>query len=299
MKTILLTGGAGFIGGHLLKVLKSHPEYRLFNIVLLSSENIGDDKTVLHKKYTFTKDDFLSNGLSDIDIVIHAGAYTPKDSANANLIAETLSNITSIYHLINNLPNIPEKFIFLSTIDVYTQDSANPIVEETYTDPISLYGWSKLYGEKILENWARVKNVTLQVLRIGHIYGSGEEKYKKLIPATIKKALSGESPIIYSHGNELRSYLHISDCVEAILASFKLNEYPGPINIVSQIALPVKTVVEVITKIANPTLSLKILAKDTPVKDLVFDNSKMQKYLSKEKITFEEGIMEEVNNFKV
>lgn len=299
MKTILLTGGAGFIGGHLLKVLKSHPEYRLFNIVLLSSENIGDDKTVLHKKYTFTKDDFLSNGLSDIDIVIHAGAYTPKDSANANLIAETLSNITSIYHLINNLPNIPEKFIFLSTIDVYTQDSANAIVEETYTDPISLYGWSKLYGEKILENWARVKNVTLQVLRIGHIYGSGEEKYKKLIPATIKKALSGESPIIYSHGNELRSYLHISDCVEAILASFKLNEYPGPINIVSQIALPVKTVVEVITKIANPTLSLKILAKDIPVKDLVFDNSKMQKYLSKEKITFEEGIMEEVNNFKV
>ena len=92
-------------------------------------------------------------------------------------ISKCNSNITSTAKLLkSNLPMI-KNFIFFSTIDVYGYD--NPITEETKPFPTSLYGHSKLYCEQMVSAWAAQKKVCHQILRIGHVYGEGEEKYTK------------------------------------------------------------------------------------------------------------------------
>lgn len=299
MSTILLTGATGFIGTHLLKGIQQHPVYRSYELVLLSSKEISGCKTILHKNYSFTKNDFIEAGIAQVDIVLHAGASTPKKADDSNDIAKANSNIYSLQHLIEQLPNVPGKFIFLSTLDVYKPGADEIITETTVTEPASLYGWSKLYGEKMVEIWGKDKHVIVQILRIGHIYGSGEEAYQKLIPSTIRKVLLKQVPSIFSKGNELRSFLHITDCVNAILSAIEPDEYKGPINIVSGKAMSVREAVSEIVNAINPQSEIIIEGRDVPVRNLVFDNRKMQTYLTGEQMSFQEGIKEEILNFRL
>jgi UDP-glucose 4-epimerase len=295
MPVLLLTGASGFIGKHLIKLLESEQSFSSYDIVLLSNEPVEGYTTIIHKNYQFTQDDFIQLGILKIDIVIHAGAFTPKNTVEADDILLSSSNIHSVNHLITHLPSLPKKFIFLSTLDVY-KPCNEPLTEKSATEPVSMYGWAKLYNEKLLEVWAKKNNVVLQVLRIGHIYGSGEGKYQKLIPLTIEKARLNQSPEIISHGTELRSFLHVKDCVNAIISSLNLHSYSGPINVASSRPLPVTQIVEVIVKNINKFLPVNVLKQDIPVRNIVFDNSKMRQLLCDEKISFEEGIKEEIEN---
>ena len=200
--------------------------------MLLSSVENENYKTVLHKNYTFGKSDFAKKEIKNIDIVVHIGAFTPKSGLEANDVEKSNTNINNTKYLIDNLPNTPSKFIFLSTLDVYGQ--VNGIISEDVTpNPLSLYGWSKLYCEKMLENWSKQNSVILQTLRVGHIYGKGEEAYKKVIPVTIQKLKNNEAPQIFGMGDEIRSFLHVEDVSNMVLKSIELEQYEGVINLCS------------------------------------------------------------------
>ncbi|MDB0055260.1 NAD(P)-dependent oxidoreductase, partial [Bacteroidia bacterium] len=256
MKTILITGASGFIGNHLLKEIKNNYS-KDFRIVLLTSKEIQGYDCILHDDYKFTKNDFLNNNVKEVYAIIHLGAFIPKSGSDANLVEQSTSNINNLIYLLKNIPNTPKVFIYLSTVDVYGK--VNEIISESaLTTPQTLYGWSKLYGEKILEHWAKQNDITIQILRIGHIYGSGEESYKKIIPITIKKIKRGESPEIYSDGSELRSFLHVNDCVKAIINAIKLETYVGPINVVANKGYSILEIVVTIKSIINPEISIVV-----------------------------------------
>ncbi len=293
MGYVLITGGNGFIGKNFLSYLNEIQSPLRDKIVLLTSSSSDKKYPVIeHKNYSFSRNDFFQKGFDTIDIVLHIGAYTPKNAADAANVELNTSNIFNTLHLIENLPSIPEKIIFTSTLDIY-QKTIGVISEETPEHPATIYGWSKLYCEKLLLQWCEKQNVLLQILRLGHIYGSGEENYKKLIPETIKKVLKEEAPVIYSDGNEKRSFLHVKDCARAIHNSFNLETYPGPVNIVSANAMSVKDVVNKIIEVSGKKIRPEILGQQTVTTDYIFDNSKMKKFLGDEEITFKDGIANE------
>ncbi len=295
MKTILITGATGFIGNHLLgHILKNNTEEA--RIVLLTSVPSDDHPFVLHNGYSFSKESFIAKGFSQIDIVIHAGAYTPKSGAMANNYSDNYRNVVNTNHLLNNLPNIPEKFIFLSTLDVY-QETKGIITEETPVNAASFYGVSKAYCEKMVVQFCADKGIVCQVLRLGHIYGRGEEKYKKLVPAAIRNIRQGTAPVLFSKGNEMRSYLHVSDCVSAIWAASRLKEYIGPVNVVSKNPVSIKNILELLIDISGK--DLKIEYKENPIagSDMIFDNLKMETHLVKERKNLAEGLREEYEHF--
>ncbi|MDB5197688.1 MAG: NAD-dependent epimerase/dehydratase [Flaviaesturariibacter sp.] len=297
MKTILLTGASGFIGGNLLQSLKNHPIYGKYKIVLLGSAPVPGHTTLLHKNYTFSKADFADKGISEVDIVFHLGAFAPKEVNNANNIEAANSNITSLTHLLENLPNVPSRFIFASTVDVYKQ-SETALTEDNITEPWSLYGWSKLYGEKVLEAWASQRDTVIQVMRIGHIYGRGEEKYNKIIPLSIRKLLHNEKIVIFSNGAELRSLLHVTDCARAIIAAAELSKYEGPINVASSQAISIKEIATTISSIMKAKDMVEIQGKPIEVRNMVFNNSKMYRLLAKEEVVFADGIKDEIEHFR-
>ena len=292
-KTILVTGGTGFIGLHLLKHLSTLPQYE---VIVLSSTQISGFKTILHQNYTFNKSVFEKNGTAKIDVVIHAGAFIPKTANDANNISLSNSNILNTQYLLNNLPPV-NKFIFLSTVDAYKQTDV--ITEQSITEPVSLYGWSKLYCERMVECWGKENNISTQVLRIGHIYGSGEEKYQKLIPTTIRKCLTNENPVIFSDGQEKRAFLYVSDCVKAIVSSIDLTENVGVINVVSEESQSVYEIVSIIKNAVNENLTIEIKNSTGNLRNLIFDASKMKKYLHTPEVSFKNGVKEEVEQFVI
>ncbi|MDY4721981.1 MAG: NAD(P)-dependent oxidoreductase [Clostridium paraputrificum] len=297
MNNILVTGANGFIGKSFLNKLKGDKLFDDDNIILLSSNKIDGDICILHKNYNFKKEDFYENGIEHVDILVHIGAFIPKNFKEKDNIEKSISNINNTMYLLNNLPSIPKKIIFLSTIDIY--GDTNEIIDENkIPQPDSQYGMSKLFCEKMLEVWCNERNVILQILRIGHIYGIGEEKYGKLIPSVMKNIISNERPVIYSDGNEKRSFLHVDDCCRLIIKSFDLNTSMGPINIVSNKARKIVEIVNDIIDISGKNIEPKILKNKVETKNLVFDNKKMESILGKEKILFYKGLKEEYEYFQ-
>ncbi len=296
MGYILLTGASGFIGNNLLKhISEKHPDAK-DKILILGSSNSLDYPVILHKDYHFSSSDFSDRGFSEIEAVIHLGAFTPKTAADTNLHEENISNVINTYHLLHNLPNKPAKLVFISTVDVY-QQTTDAISEQTPTIPASFYGKCKLFCEQMVVNWCEEHNVIPQILRLGHIYGNGEQAYKKLIPETIRRINNNESPVIYTVGKEMRSFLHVDDCTHAIWESLNLHEFVSPVNIASSISYSVKEIIQKIIDISGKDIEAEILNNNVPTRDMIFDNRKMRAYFGEERIDIVSGLTQEYNTF--
>jgi len=294
---LLITGASGFIGKNFLSYIEDNHLLDLMDIILLSSKCDGSHICVPHNNYNFTKEDFLSQGITEINVVLHLGAFTPKCGSQADNIQLSFSNIKNTLHLLQNLPAKPNKIVFISTLDVYSDSSI--IDEETMPNPSSLYGWSKLFCEKLISQYAKENGIDYQILRIGHIYGPGEENYQKLIPLTICRILNNEDPVIFTDGSELRSFLYIFDCCKAIWKAITLTEMPGPINIVSKHGESVKNIVKLLIDISGKKLSIQILNQPIQTRDLLFNADKMEHYLCHEAENLKSGLEKEFNYMKL
>lgn len=291
---ILVTGASGFIGKHLLKFLTA--KYGRENIVALTSQPIENVQCVLHNNYRFEDDIFIKHGFENIDTIIHAGSYTPKNGNEINNIHLSNSNISTTELLIGtDLPNL-KKVIYLSAIDVY--NSASIISEQSVESPVSMYAHSKLYIEKMLQNWAIQENKVVQILRIGHVYGPGEEAYAKLIPETFRKILSNQDLTIWGSGEELRSFIYIDDLVKSIAKSLEYTENLGVINIVGSQPISILNLVEKIKTISNSCVAIEKVEGNFKAKNSVFDNQKLLKFLLDKETKLDDGLLAEYEFMK-
>ena len=286
---ILLTGASGFIGSHLLDKLVNI--FGSDQIVALTSKPISKCPFILHNNYSFDNKTFIKAGFKNIDTIIHSGAFIPKTSNEGNDIERCNSNIQNTCLLLKaELPGI-KNFIYLSTIDVYEYD--NPITEESKVNPFSLYGNSKFYCEKLVSVWASQNDKTHQILRIGHVFGPGEEKYQKIIPVTMKRILNGDAIQLYGDGNDIRSFIFIDDVIEAIVNAITLKIFSGVINIVGNEQISINELVHKIITIANRPTDIENINSVSKNRDLVFDNKKMKELLCKPKTNLSEGLIRE------
>ena len=287
---ILLTGASGFIGKHLLNEL-----VRVFGkelVLAFTSAPLDDAQYLLHNDYNFEADYFVKSGYgTQIQTIIHAGAFTPKSSKDANDVVNCTSNITNANKLLQaNLPNL-KKIIYLSTLDVY--GPAEIISESSQLEPASLYGESKLYVEKMIAAWSNVNNKIYQILRVGHVYGPGEEAYQKIIPVTIQKIIQGQPLQIWGTGKEIRSFIYIKDVVSTIVNALKLTSNGEIINIVSSQKITIAALVDKLVVLSGNNIVPEVMPTAVPGRDFIFDNSKMKDLLTSNETTLDEGLLKE------
>jgi UDP-glucose 4-epimerase len=257
LTNVLITGAGGFIGKNLLAMIdkaKLGDEYRFTTV---SSRPVDGWNTIIDPRsaagwYTFTQEDIRCAGIEDLHAIIHLGAFTPKSGAEADDIGASTTNIVNTQHLINTTPK-PRNFIFASTLDVYgSQDG--PLHEDVIPRPATLYGAGKLYCEQMLNAWSRHTadaQVNLTILRIGHIYGPGEELYRKFIPQTIARLKSGQAPLVSTTGTEKRSFLYIEDCCRMIMRVLQEDCPADCLNLASSNITTIGQVADMLTRIAK------------------------------------------------
>jgi len=287
---ILLTGASGFIGKHLLTSLAE--KYGIDEVIAFTSSPIAGYNYLLHNNYQFDDDYFVQTDFGHrIDTIIHAGSYTPKNAAEANDWRRCTQNIYNTQKLLEaRLPNL-KKFIYLSTLDVYGENDI--ISEASLIEPVSQYGYSKLYSERLIATWACQQNIASQILRLGHVYGPGEEAYQKIIPATISKIKNDQPIQIWGTGLELRSFIYIKDVVLAILNCLNLTENVGPVNIVGGTQITISKLVNKLIAISGKTLDIEFVNTTGKSRNLVFDNNKLKQYLLPLETDLDVGLSEE------
>ncbi len=291
--SILLTGANGFIGSRLLQRLST--EFGRDKIVLLTSKPIEGYKCICYQNADLSTENIQEIKTARFDCVFHVGAFTPKSGAESNLALPNANNIVFTAKLLGSV--ITKKLVFISTLDVYAPASGT-ICETTVTMPSTMYGKSKLFCEDIVIQWGSQTNTIIQVLRLGHVYGIGEEVYRKFLPQLIINLVKNTPIEVWGDGTDFRAFIHIHDVINAISKAAELNEFAGPINLCSSKSFHLVEYIEMAEHIMGKKAC--IIHKDRVGNkiDFVFDVSKMNTLLITESVDIIEGLTEEISYLK-
>lgn len=290
---ILLTGGSGFIGSKILNKLISNNSTS--DVIALTSKQLNDVKCIIYKNindFGLDKDYF-----NDITHIIHAGAFIPKNTFEANDQSKCLTNIEYTKELLSFNFKKLEAIIHLSTVDVYAS-THNRICENSKIDPISLYGASKFFNEKLVKYYADERGIKHFNLRIGHVYGPGEEKYKKVLPNAIRNVLLNTPIELWGDGSDLRSFIFIDDVVETVINALNTTSDISDINVVSANSISIKDLLTKIIEISGKNLEILQKPSTHKKRDLVFDNTILISNLLKNETDLTEGLKIEYEYMK-
>jgi len=287
---ILITGATGFIGSNFLRIIKSENLFADDKIILLTSRELSGYKCILHKDYTFTKEDFIRQGIDNIDIVFHLGSSVPKKNSEFGIehAYKYAMNVRNTMHLLENIPGLLKKMIFTGTVSVYKNEGI-AINENSPFQTDDMYGASKIMCEKYLEAKAQENKFILQILRLGQIYGPGEEVYSKIVSGFMKLIINNQPVTVFGDGSDVRSMLYVDDCCRCIAKSVWFDKYIEPVNVASSQTITVKNLLDLMYSICNMKPNIKYGTNKRPDSN-IYDNAKMKEYFDIKEISIEQGI---------
>lgn len=244
MKTILVTGGVGFIGSNfIIHFLENNPLVRLVNLDLLTYAGNPDNVKAVEKneRYVFVKGDICDRNLVDslftqheISGVIHFAAESHVDNSISGPEAFIRTNINGTFTLLDvarkhwlNAPfevkpgSEEKRFLHISTDEVYgTLGKEGLFTETTAYAPNSPYSASKASSDLLVRSYHHTYGLNVVTTNCSNNYGPKQHK-EKLIPTIIRKALSGQPIPIYGDGMNVRDWLYVLDHAKGIELAFK------------------------------------------------------------------------------
>jgi len=272
---VLVTGGAGYIGSHVVLALCEEEN----NVVVLDDLSTGNreavDKRALFIQGSTLNDDDLSKGLNDVNAVIHLAAFKAAGESMIHPEKYSHNNITGTITLLNAMVKQGvNKFIFSSTAAVYGYPKYLPLDENHPLEPINYYGFTKLEIERILKWYGELKGLRFAALRYFNAAGydslgritSLENDPENLIPIVMEVA-SGRRQKMEVFGDDydtddgtgVRDYIHVTDLASAHVKSIEyLNENAS-------------LTVNLATGESHSVLDVINLAKEISGKDIPFD----------------------------
>lgn len=244
MKTILVTGGAGFIGSNfIIHFLEKNPDTRLINLDLLTYagnlQNVSEVEA--NARHIFVKGDICDRKLVDdlfttyeVAGVIHFAAESHVDNSISGPEAFIKTNINGTFTLLDAARKhwlkapfeVKEgkennRFLHVSTDEVYgTLGSTGLFTEETPYAPNSPYSASKASSDLLVRSYFHTYGLNVVTTNCSNNYGPKQHN-EKLIPTIIRKALSGQPIPIYGDGMNVRDWLYVLDHAKGIELAFK------------------------------------------------------------------------------
>lgn len=317
MKNIVITGGAGFIGSHLVRLMvNKYPDYHIYNLDKLTyAGNLENLKDVEAKpNYTFIKADIQdSNAMLEIfgkhqfDAVIHLAAESHVDRSIANPLEFVLTNVVGTVNLLNAAKHSwngnfeGKRFYHVSTDEVYgTLGETGFFTEDTAYDPHSPYSASKASSDHFVRAYYDTYGLPIVVSNCSNNYGSFQFP-EKLIPLFINNIRHNKPLPVYGKGENVRDWLWVEDHARAIDVIFHQAKNGDTYNIGGHNEWKNIDLIKVMCKVMDkklgrePGTSEKLITyvKDRAGHDLRYaiDSTKLQNELGwKPSLQFEEGI---------
>ena len=221
-KTALVTGGAGFIGSHLVDRLLSEG----YKVVVADDLSTGKLQN-LNQSATFHHTDITHASIQEVfnrtqpDLVFHLAAQVSVTNSAKDPIKDAQINVIGTLRLLEaSRRSSVQKFIFSSTGGaLYGEPDLNPCPEGTPIAPLSAYGLSKYLAEQYVDLYHRMYHLNYTTLRYSNVYGPRQDPHGEagVIAIFTQAMLEGKPPQIFGSGDQERDFLYVSDVVEANL----------------------------------------------------------------------------------
>ena len=279
MKTILVTGGCGFIGSHLCEKLVELGNYVIcldnnFTGNINNIQNLINNSNNGANNFEFIRHDITIPIYLEVDEIYHLACPASPKAYQYNSIKTIKTNIYGTLNTLGIAKRTKSKILLTSTSEIYGDPKISPQTEDYWgnVNPIgirSCYDEGKRVAETLMIEYNRNHNVDIRIARIFNTYGPKMDKNDgRVVSNFINQCLNNENITIYGNGEQTRSFCYIDDMVDGLIKLMDSQSFKGPINIGNPEEISIKEIAEIIkSKIKTKSeIIYKELPQDDPLK---------------------------------
>ncbi|MEU6207802.1 NAD-dependent epimerase/dehydratase family protein [Micromonospora musae] len=304
-KTVFITGGAGFIGLHVIPLLLEK-DYR---IRIFDNMSRGDrarvNELVATGNVELVEQDVryggaVHNAMKGCSHVIHFATVSinksqadPYESIDINMVGNNNVFAAAADHGV-------ERLVFASSASVYGDPKKLPMHEDDELSPLTPYCISKRAGEDLLGFYQRSKGLSWMALRFFNVYGPGqkiEAYYTSVINTFIQRLRSGQPPIIDGKGEQSMDFIHVTDLARGVVAALESERDNMPVNIGTGVDTSIAQLTKILIQAVGTDVEPIFNPRDVLVSRRAADITRAREVLGWEpQITVEQGMNELVKN---
>jgi dTDP-glucose 4,6-dehydratase len=272
---VLVTGGAGFISSNVIRHLLEATEYDVVSLDALTYagnlENLAD--VMSHERLSFVHGDIRNAGLvaeivAEVDVIVNAAAESHVEKSIREGASEFVTtNVEGTQILLDAVREAPvERFVLISSSEVYGTAESDPMDEEHPLNPRSPYAATKAGADRLAYSYFVTYGLPIVILRPFNNYGP-RQHWEKVVPRFVTSALAEEPLTVHGDGHASRDWLSVEDDAEAIVAAIEadLDTVAGEvINVATGIDVSVSAIADLVLDMLGKPAALKAHVEERP-----------------------------------
>jgi dTDP-glucose 4,6-dehydratase len=272
---VLVTGGAGFISSNVIRHLLEATEYDVVSLDALTYagnlENLAD--VMSHERLAFVHGDIRNADLvaeivAEVDVIVNAAAESHVEKSILEGASEFVTtNVEGTQVLLDAVRAAPvERFVLISSSEVYGTAESDPMDEEHPLNPRSPYAATKAGADRLAYSYFVTYGLPVVILRPFNNYGP-RQHWEKVVPRFVTSALSDEPLTVHGDGHASRDWLYVEDDAEAIVAAIEadLDAVAGEvINVATGVDVSVSGIADLVLDVLGKPASLKSYVDERP-----------------------------------
>jgi UDP-glucose 4-epimerase len=289
---VVVTGGTGFIGSHLVeRLVREGMDVK----VLIRSKSRAENLKEVLSNIEMIKCDFqdipeIKKSLDDAEYLFHLAARVPFSKHELYTGASSILDIADTANIAKiAVAKEIERIVYMSGIVVYGIPQYIPISEEHPTNPTTFYGASKLSGENYLKIYAKEKSLPTVILRASSVFGPRQISMGVIAEGIKRVVQHHKPPIVYGTGRDKRDYVYVDDVIDACILAITKGE--GVYNIGSGLSYSILDIANKIINLAKADIGIEFKEGGSDIHDNRLDISCATKELGYHpKVSIEEGL---------
>jgi len=274
-KRVLVTGGAGFISSNVIRHLLEATGYDVVSLDALTYagnlENLAD--VMSHERLAFVRGDIrdaelVADIVAEVDVIVNAAAESHVEKSILEGASEFVTtNVEGTQILLDAIRETPvDRFVLISSSEVYGTAESDPMDEEHPLNPRSPYAATKAGADRLAYSYFVTYGLPIVILRPFNNYGP-RQHWEKVVPRFVTSALSDEPLTVHGDGHASRDWLYVEDDAEAIVAAIEadLDSVAGEvINVATGVDVSVSEVADLVLSVLGKPASLKAYVDERP-----------------------------------